>query len=329
MSRAAAAAAALLLLPSLAGAYHREDHYYSVRLALADLRPRIQGDETAAMCAQLADEASELNAIEVYRALMRHPLSYAGWSLAGRGEDAWTRRMATTQQLLHGLTGGSSQGLRAAAALAVAASRKRLDGRLPPQERADALCALGFALHLYGDSYAHARIRNPARMYGTGIGHFFDAAVPDFPLCGPRRRDAWEAYLLAAPALFSGRKRVSDLPSFLEATKALAGTADRSNAFQEGRLREAEARALDELGEKPLPITRGPPERRCADIVADWSRRHGVAPAPRCGAAWKLYYEDASAAFAAYDAEPGHEAAPSRSPRALPFSPASPFEEGR
>jgi hypothetical protein len=325
----AAAAAALLVLAAAApaSAYHREEHYYTVRLALADLRPRIDGDETAAMCAQLADEARELNAIEVYRALMRHPVDYAAWSLGGGGSERVAGRMATIQTMLHGLTGGTSAGLRAVAVRTVSASRKRLSEPLAPQQRADALCALGFALHLYGDSYAHARIKNRERMYDTGIGHFFDASVPDFPLCAPHRRDAWESYLLAAPALFVEHKRYSDLPALVEASRGLTPSATRKNRFEQPRLKEAEIQALAALGETPKLIEPSRAQRSCRDVVEGWARAHGVGTPPTCAGAWSLFYEDASAAFADYESAPEHAASPARAKRSRPFSPLSPFPE--
>lgn len=326
-------AAALTLLALLAAApanaYHREEHYYTVQLTLAELRPRIEGDAVAAMCSQLADESKELNAIEAYRALMRHPLAYAAWSFGG-GASETVARMLAIQQLVHGLTGGSPRGTRAVAERAVAAATKRLDGKLSAQERADALCALGFSLHLYGDTYAHTRLKNPDKMYDTGLGHFFDASVPDFPLCAPHRQADWAAYVAASPKLFPGHRVDGSMAALVERSRALLGTSKRANAFEQGKLRRAETDALDALGETPMPLYKNRREKPCREVVAAWAALHHIQTPPTCDGTWRLFSRDAAEAYADYEATPANETEPARALKMRrPFTTESPFQEAR
>jgi hypothetical protein len=314
---------AALVLAAPARAYQREDHYYSVRLALGAIEPRLPGDEIAAMCAQLADEAPELNPIAVYRRMMRHPFAYASWSLRSRGSDATVGRMVTVQQLLHGLTGGSSA---AAKEIATATAREALAAarRAPPERRADALCALGFSLHFYGDAHAHRRLHNPAKMYPTGLGHMFDGSTPDLPLFTPARAKLWREYITSLKTLFP-ELAGSRLELFFDQCEECLKRARDTNAYASEDLRRLEAQHLERLGVAALLLPRGAPKLGSQRLVDE--RMAGAASVPNCERAWALYRTEAERAFAAYDADPAHDGAPSRTVR-LPFYDGPIFDGG-
>lgn len=318
-ARLALAAGLGLAAAAPAPAYQRDEHYYSVRVTLAALRPRLRGDEVVALCGQLADEAPELNAIEVYKRLMRHPLDYASWTLRGAGPDATVGRMVTIQQLLHGLTGGSSAAMRAVAVDAVRGARAGVEAaRRDPTARADALCALGFALHLYGDSFAHQRLKNPSRMYRTGIGHLFDASTPDFPLSSPARLDLWRQYVSSARTLLPAASAEALEPLLTAASEPL-GSARPGNGFNREALLKLEAGELARRRVAAAPLALNTKGLSCQALVDAYAAEHALAPAPDCERSWALFRRMAERAYASYDAGPAAAAAPSRGARRRAF----------
>ncbi len=313
MKRLAAALLACALAVPAAG-YQREDHYYSTRLALAASR---QGPEDAvvSLCAQLADEAPELNPIESYRRMMRHPLIYAWWSLRSIGADEPVGRMITVQQALHALTGGSSE---AAHAIGLAAARSTLKtaeaAPHEPEARADAYCALGFALHFYGDTFAHRRIHNPARMYPTGLGHLFDGVAPDLPLYNKERAALWRRYLSSFEDFLPGYE-TKKLEPFMTLSDEIRGRGHDSNAHGRRQLRQAESAELKRLGVVAAPLERAPGKLRCQQIVDDYAASHAIKTPPNCESAWTLYRTQMEAAFDDYERGPGEARAPARALR--------------
>ena len=321
MSYGILAAALALLIPRPAAAYRWDQHYFTVRLVYGSR----EGGATAALCGQLADEAPELNAIAVYRRLMRHPLDYAAWTLRGKGPDATVGRMVTVQQMLHGLTGGSPDAVRAVAGAATRSLLAQLRGEKDPQRKADEQCALGFALHLYGDSFSHTRIKNPAKMYDTGIGHFYDATKPDQPLSSPERFELWRRYLATAPTLLFGDFQAAFEP-FFAAAAAVRARASSGNDFAHEELLAAERSALRDSGIDATPLRHNSDATTCQKVADEAAK--GLPRAPSCEAAWTLYREAATRAFDDYDADPAHAAAPSRGPVRRPFFSGSPFAQG-
>ncbi len=314
---ALAAALAVLIAAAPAAAYQRDEHYYTVRLSLG----RREGGDVAAMCSQLADEAPELNAISTYRRVMRRPLAYAAWALAGRGPAETVGVMVETQQLLHGLTGGSPKAVRAVAAGLARELFERARAEKDPAARADELCALGFALHLYGDSFAHQRLRNPARMYDTGIGHFYDATRPDLPLVSAARFELWREYLTSAAGLIPEAADPALDPVFAAADETRAHARSRNNwALTE--LWKLEHSAAEARGLKCRVLPRNTGGRPCREILADATK--DMAHPPTCEGAWAVYRDAAARAFAAWDADPAHAALPSRVP-VYPLTRVSPF----
>jgi hypothetical protein len=316
---AAALLAALSVSP--AAAYRWDEHYYTVRLAFGAR----EGGEVAALCAQLADEAPELNAIAVYRRLMKHPLDYAAWTFGGSGPSETVGRMATVQQILHGLTGGSPDAVRAIALETGKSIGAVLRAEKDPRKRADAQCALGFAMHLYGDSFAHTRIKNPAKMYATGLGHFFDATTPDQPLSSATRLEMWRDYLATAPTLIPDGVRAAFEPVFSAAAE-LQRRARAGNQYAREELMHAETTALEGSGIKAALLEHNLSNRPC-QAIADAAAK-GLPATPSCEGAWSLYRGAAVKAFDDYDADPAHAAKPSRGAVKLPFFTGSPFTKG-
>lgn len=309
---AAALLSCALAVP--AGAYQREEHYYSTRLALAASRPGPE-DAVVSLCAQLADEAPELNPIEAYRRMMRRPLVYAWWSLRSAGADEPVGRMITVQQALHALTGGSSEAAHAIGATAARAALKTAAAAPDePEARADAYCALGFALHFYGDTYAHRRVHNPARMYPTGLGHLFDGLSPDLPLYNKDRAALWDGYLASFAGLLPGYD-FKKLEPFCVQCAAIRASAHDGNAHGRRQLRQAESAELKRLGAAPAPLERNPGTLRCQDIVDDYAAKHGLKTAPNCESAWTLYRTQMETAFDDYERGPDEARAPARALR--------------
>lgn len=157
-----------------------------------------------ALCTQLPDQSVDLDAIKVYARVATNgstnwlDISPSAWWKWGKDNDVssdWTRRMVTVQQLLHGLTGGRSQAVRGIARRALESLSADAGKALPGPRQDAAFCAMGFAMHLYGDSFAHSMMTDPDTMYPTGQGHAKDKTYPDMPLYnGLQRFGMWEGY---------------------------------------------------------------------------------------------------------------------------------------
>jgi hypothetical protein len=316
-----------LVSVSPGGAYQRDEHYMSIRVALSSLKPRLDGEDVVAMCGQLADEAPELNAISVYERLMRRPFDYASWTLRSDGPDATVGRMTTVQQLLHGLTGGPSAAVRAVAKGAIGETLAAAQAaKTDPAARADALCALGFALHLYGDSFAHRRLHNPARMYRTGIGHLFDASTPDFPLCAPDRLEMWREYVNSLRTVIPSVSAEGLEPLLTGATEPLRAARSR-NGFNREALIRLETAELARRGVTPAPIPKNDAHLSCQKLVEAYAAAHDWKTAPNCERTWAIFRAAAERGYAAYDADPAHAGEPARS-CTRPFFDGSPFDGG-
>lgn len=327
-ARASFAVLFALAAASPAAAYQRDEHYMSVRVALSSLKPRLAGEDVVAMCGQLADEAPELNAIEIYERLMRHPLDYASWVLRGTGPDATVGRMLLVQQLLHGLTGGPADAVRAVARGAVARTFAAAQAaRGNPAAHADALCALGFSLHLYGDSFAHRRLKNPKRMYRTGIGHLFDASTPDFPLCRPDRLEMWKEYVSSLRSLIPSVSAEALDPLLSGAAERLRA-ASSANAFSREELIKLETAELARRGLEPAPIPRNDKHLPCQKLVDAYAAARGWKDAPNCERTWAIYRAATEGGYAAWDADPAHKSEPSRPANSTPYMEGSPFDGG-
>lgn len=157
-----------------------------------------------ALCTQLPDQSVDLDAIKVYLRVVTNgstswfdvnPNAWWKWGKSNDVSSDWTKRMVTVQQLLHGLTGGRSQAVRGIARQALEELSADAGRATPGPKQDAALCAMGFAMHLYGDSFAHSMMADPDAMYPTGQGHAKDKTYPDMPLYNDLQRfGMWEDY---------------------------------------------------------------------------------------------------------------------------------------
>lgn len=194
---------AVTILSCSATAYEVPGHYYTITLLMKNLLPlRLSEQQSSlvAFCAQLPDIAEELDAVEVYKSAASNPIAWAAW---GSRDKVWNKnvaQMVAVQQFLHGLTGGTTEGVQTVAREIIRELSYQIwqsDGG-PPSGNTSALCALGFAMHLYGDSFAHRQINKPESMYPTGRGHAGHGHEPDRPLSSSFRTQDWGNYLVKA-----------------------------------------------------------------------------------------------------------------------------------
>jgi hypothetical protein len=196
-SRAVVVAASLQLLPATAVAYDKAGHFHAMADVLAHALPD-QPDvvKVISLCVQLPDEASELDATEqAWLAFKGSPGGYANWGFRDRYDDPQIQQMILVQRLQHVLNGSPDtqavQNAAAGTAFRLAShAADVLRGRQPPEPAAELnadLCAVGLALHAYGDSFAHVTMDDGGpssrRMYPTGTGHAPHLHYPDYPLC--------------------------------------------------------------------------------------------------------------------------------------------------
>lgn len=153
-----------LVVPLRAQAFDVAGHYYSstaVLLATLTQDPQALSPKeirVIGFCTELPDEVHELDAVTAFKDCSSpSDLGNAAQLLFHSPRpSAGARRVATVQQLLHGLTGGSAQATLNAAVDLVARLLNRVTqehnlGTTNPND----LCAFGFSLHLLGDSIAH------------------------------------------------------------------------------------------------------------------------------------------------------------------------------
>jgi hypothetical protein len=178
-------------------AYEESGHFYTVAATLSGLTPKPMPPSALRIvefCSYLPDEAEELNAVTVYYTMANpYHFPYGGllWGVLRAGTWSYgsnqisIRRMVMVQQQLHSLTGAPSSASTDFALELVhglAGSIGPLRSEEDVAANKDKLCAVGFGLHLLGDSYAHRQLSNPAIMYGTGLGHAADNSYPDLPM---------------------------------------------------------------------------------------------------------------------------------------------------
>jgi len=234
---ACAAALVLAVAPGReAGAYMQAGHFRSISLVVDLTLNRVPGETVpfspeeerlVAFCAQLPDLSIDLDASATYASMLRRRSimqKWWGWGVNDDLGDARVRRMFAVQQVQHVLTGGNAEVVESIATSVL--RRKFWDVQAATGEaRGAALCALGFAFHMYGDSFAHRYLPGQPHslrdeMYPTGRGHaLIHGNAPDYPPCdrarisaavwtrcamdtGPRTRfEAWLRYWARVPDL--------------------------------------------------------------------------------------------------------------------------------
>lgn len=237
------ATALVLIAAKFAGdaqAYDEAGHYYTVGVVLLDsgrnpLSPKESGLVT--FCSWLPDETRELSAVAVYNAIGW--VEWAHWGYDGTaGTSPQFGAMVAVQQEFHDLTGGSATAVQGAAAATLDELLQSVLAKPKEQRDPEDLCALGFALHLYGDSFAHEDAHDSGRMYPTGSGHLTDGHKPDYPLYCFDEAHKWERLNLWASFMTGVQARftigLSAIDDELKRAKSYIGT--HSNNSESGEL---------------------------------------------------------------------------------------------
>ncbi|MBW0432851.1 hypothetical protein [Leptospira yasudae] len=288
----------LLLLCHSLNAYQEDGHFYTVQTVLNNFHSSspLTKDEIAlvAFCTQLPDEVPELDAISVYQKLaFQHPFDFLLWVFTDHGSPDVLGRMAEVQQLLHGLTGGSSDHLRSVSIVTL--NQLRTDLTSKKQRSSEELCALGFAFHLLGDSFAHRKLRNDKKMYPTGRGHASDMTLPDHPVHSDSRVVDWENYAKGIPNLFQSNLKEVVIKDDFPKAKELASSNPWHCIFGtkcEDRLRKILLNRLRESDSSPKynPLQKGRyPAATCQEYVQKVVEQKDIPFTPDCGKTWKIY----------------------------------------
>jgi hypothetical protein len=200
--------------------YNEDGHFYSVIGAEHLRQPALEDqarDEAvvAAFCTQMPDLARELEAVTVRGRfwVFVNPLVWGAWGSFNFCFGNHVHHMVTAQQYIHALT-GSPAGPVTDAAVAIVKRLRNQGGADFDPNRA---CAVGFGLHLLGDSFAHRRLVGPDRTYPPGLGHVRDLHYPDYVALNSARSYLWGAYarkLSEALDLKLGRERLEALSQF-------------------------------------------------------------------------------------------------------------------
>ena len=288
-----AIAVLLVLGPvSVTHAYEEGGHFYTVHMIVNDVGASSVGLALAqrvliSICAQLPDKSTELDAVQVYRSLMlTNRLDYGRWFVSSDGPVATVGRMAVVQQLLHGLTGGRAATVRSVALEAIDRLLAGVRAGRSTAPDPDALCALGMAYHLLGDSVAHRMLKNTEQMYPTGKGHAADFTLPDHPLgYGEQRRKDWNDYASLAATRLGASLGASSLKALASAQTLMK---DKGCSWWYGY--------CESLLFPLLPPSFAPPvEQRkvgkCQDYVDGLVASKSLAPAlkPSCAGSWEKF----------------------------------------
>jgi len=181
--RVVLAAVAVVLASSSSTAFDKAGHFYTA-YALVKTASVPPQRLLMALCAQLPDMAEDLDATVVYRTALEHavlsPRQWSHWVSRSSVDNEDVARMVVAQQQLHALTGGQAAVMVAVAQDTLSALRQGMKWAEPDGSQ---LCAVGFALHFYGDTRAHRQLAAPTTMYETGLGHAGDLHYPDYALC--------------------------------------------------------------------------------------------------------------------------------------------------
>jgi len=316
-----------LTVPPKALGYQEAGHFYTVRVVTYLIGKDLMSDSDARLvsfCAQLPDQSEDLDAVVVYKNLMKKDSTgWLKWAVGDDVDSEWTKRMLTVQQLLHGLTGGEASALQAVAGNVLGKLYARLPGKNDPSRPAG-LCALGFGFHLYGDAFAHQMMgeagNDPDEMYPTGRGHAADLHYPDLPLCSqyakpPRvfkhgdaapdgRFGRWAEHWAKA-AQYLGRKQggagvdPAVHKKIVDDVFNLASKASDSNSWEEADMAKELAQPLgyDYAMEKFLKSHQS--DKPCEDVLKsaiDGGLLKDVVGL-RCRAGWDVFYNVSRAEF--------------------------------
>ncbi len=216
-----------LCLPITAHSYNDTVHFFHTAVVVEHLNPSLTDDQkwVVSLCAQLPDETEEYDAVKQYWKFYRDSEwfdEYWDWAWTDNDSEEMggvlknserTRELVTVHQLLHGLTGGKAKGEKGKKGMVetsdailrrLAKSWKDFNAKESKTitEKMEILCAIGFGVHLLGDTVAHRRLDNKTMMYPTGWGHAEDGAMPDRLLESATKLDGIKEYTNEIPKIF-------------------------------------------------------------------------------------------------------------------------------
>jgi len=239
--------------------YNEDGHFYTVTAVEHDREPPFEGgsrDEAVltAFCAQLPDLANQLDATTL-RANLIFSFSGTFWGAFSRCWSEDVRHMVAVHQYLHGLTDTAAQPVTDVAVAIIKTLRRQEESHPDP----NTACAIGFAIHLLGDSFAHRQLHGSTdHMYAPGMGHFRDNHDPDYIDFTEDRMKLWETYtntLADALQIRFDQSRWTDLRKVVESN--LGGTED--NYFNSKEIIKGLRETLNDNGGIPIWAKYDPP----------------------------------------------------------------------
>jgi len=173
--------------------------------------------------------------------------------------------MVTVYQYLHGFTDGKAPLVTAAAV----ATLQKLRSKVKPGEFDPNLtCAIGFAIHLLGDSFAHRRLHSRSctsanlnspdcTTYPPGSGHYRDNHDPDYILYsgdGTDRPALWLAYAKTLAAAMGVQIEASRWDALSLILSANVGTATSGNYYHQPEMIKGLKKELTSGGDNQTAI---------------------------------------------------------------------------
>jgi len=314
---------------TLSAIFYSDDHQHH-----AHARPQRLIE---AFCAQLPDLSMELDAITQREHVVFNPREML-WGAMGRCTTPSCTHMVASQFYLHALTGTDAGPVRSAAIDIIRDIDARIAGvnagapKDMHQRLANLWCERGFAAHLFGDTYAHATLKNPDTLYPTGLGHTRDMHEPDYMLARDARSmpDAtrWSAWVRRAAAVLGHGNDGDEVARIAAAVDYRDGEDDGEKALQ-ARLADfispawkPYAPAVSEWNRPLVPSRRwwifGRIEDNLAQVILENTCRMQLArfagqvglPAiagsiPQCDVVWSDYRDVAMEHFAGRGVHPG------------------------
>lgn len=318
-------------MPGVSHAYNEAGHYFTL-VALLDSAtgpdaPKLSPEELKleAFCTELPDMAQELDATS-QRIAVLHNKDDLKWGLLGQCQTPLSKHMVSAQYYLHGLTGTDSAPVREAAKNIMDLLHNEIDqypDTAPNKDkRVSLICARGFAIHLYGDSYAHVTLASDGpssiasfitklfskpgmQMYPTGIGHLFDVHKPDY-LEDTHSLNTWDKFVRDEhPKILSQPIPAEKIKSILNIKQHCGITDDCENKNQRvlQSLIEKNNQAAPILFKEMESLIIGEPKLFFGELA--WTCEQAVDKLykssdpnrPKCEAAWQDYLKQAIKVF--------------------------------
>lgn len=328
-------AALVLIVSATALGYDVAGHHYTLT---AILHGSYGGSSVEpyrlieSFCAELPDLAFDLDATS-QRERVLYKSNDWGWGAFGACSTPAAVHMVASQFYLHALTGAPPESVRNAAKQIIAELDSQIAKRNAPMttpekrravrtrdyagERQDLVnlwCERGFAIHLLGDTYAHATLDDSRVLYEPGLGHFRDGHEPDLVL--RRGIQHWAVWVGEASGVL-GYQTDQSVVAIRPASPPNAG--DDTNPYGECEMQNQLSQRAGDWNKWQPPIqdwtTSVCPTNRvgvirqlagslkstlkpCDEVVANGpgandavtlGKLDGSLPKPQCGTAWKHY----------------------------------------